>query len=286
VNRLVDDLAPGDFEELRARLAKKWGPVRLAKAITQVKSVFKYGTDNGLIERTVRYGTEFKKPGKAVMRRHRAKNGERMMEPWQLQALIDGALVVGEDGPELVKPTPQLRAMILLGINCGFGNGDCATLPVSSVDLKRGWITFPRPKTGIPRRCPLWPETVAAIRAVIEAHPEPDNPDARSLVFVNSRGLAFIRQTPKSHTDLISVHFGRHLQSLGFYREGLGFYTLRHVFRTVVDSARDPVAIDLIMGHADPSMGAVYRERVDDARLEHVVAVVRHWLWPERLDAK
>ena len=59
-----------------------------------------------------------------------------------------------------------------------------------------------------------------------------------------------------------------------------GFYTLRHVFRTVADAARDPVAIDAIMGHADPSMGAVYRERIDDDRLRAVVEVVRKWLWP------
>ena len=54
-DRLVDDLAADDFESLRATMAAKWGPVRLANAITRVKSVFKYGIDNGLIERTVRY---------------------------------------------------------------------------------------------------------------------------------------------------------------------------------------------------------------------------------------
>ena len=47
------------------------------------------------------------------------------------------------------------------GVNCGFGNGDCASLPLSAVNLDAGWIDFPRPKTGINRRCPLWPETVA-----------------------------------------------------------------------------------------------------------------------------
>src|SRR5262245_44861895 len=72
-NRLVDDLAADDFESLRASMARKWGPVRLGNAITRVKSAFKYGTDNGLIERAVRYGTEFRKPGKSVLRRHRAK---------------------------------------------------------------------------------------------------------------------------------------------------------------------------------------------------------------------
>jgi hypothetical protein len=75
--------------------------------------VFKYGLDNGLIERPIRYGSEFKKPDKAVTRRHRMKNGAKMFEAEELRRVIDAADVT-------------LRAMILLGINCGFGNNDCA----------------------------------------------------------------------------------------------------------------------------------------------------------------
>ena len=44
---------------------------------------------------------------------------------------------------------------------------DCGTLPKSAVDLQAGWVTFPRPKTAIERRCPLWVETVEAIREAI-----------------------------------------------------------------------------------------------------------------------
>ena len=55
-------------------------------------------------------------------------------------ALLDGAGV-------------QLKAMMLLGINCGFGNADCASLPLSALNLETGWIDYPRPKTGVPRRC-------------------------------------------------------------------------------------------------------------------------------------
>jgi len=54
--------------------------------------------------------------------------------------------------------------MILLGINCGLGNGDCGNLPLRALDLGHGWVDFPRPKTGIPRRGPLRPETVEAQR--------------------------------------------------------------------------------------------------------------------------
>jgi hypothetical protein len=35
---------------------------------------------------------------------------------------------------------PTLRAMILLGVNSGLGNHDCALLPLSALDLDGGWL--------------------------------------------------------------------------------------------------------------------------------------------------
>ena len=35
-----------------------------------------------------------------------------------------------------------LKAMILLGINCGFGNTDVANLTVKNLDLKGGWCNY------------------------------------------------------------------------------------------------------------------------------------------------
>jgi integrase len=267
--RFVDDLAADDFERLRAALAERWGPVRLSNAITRVKCVFKYALDNGLLDRPVRFGGEFKKPGLAVLRRHRAANGEKMLEAPQLRQLIDDASV-------------PLRAMILLGLNGGFGNSDLATLPLSALDLETGWVDFPRPKTGIARRCPLWPETVAAVRAVLARRPAARNPANAHLVFIQKSGRPWVHNTERTRTDVISVHFRELLKVCGLRRDGLGFYTLRHIFRTIADAARDPVAIDLVMGHSDPTMGGHYRERVDDGRLLAVVEHVHDWLYGPR----
>jgi integrase len=282
--RLVDDLAADDFEALRATMAERWGPVRLGNTITRVKSVFKYGLDNHMIDKPVRFGGEFRKPDKAVLRRHRAKNGEKMLEADQLRAMVEGALVVGEDGPELVRPSAQLRAMILLGINSGFGNHDVASLPLSALDLGRGWTAFPRVKSGILRRCPLWPETVAALREALAERPAPKVEADAELVFLQPSGRRWVRTTEKSRTDNVSVHFCELTKKLGLHRDGIGFYTLRHVFRTVADATRDPVACDIIMGHTDPSMGGHYGERVEDARLRAVAEYVRAWLFGEAPD--
>jgi hypothetical protein len=55
----------------------------------------------------------------------------------------------------LAKANPTMKTAILLGINCGFGATDIATLPQSAVDLDAGWIEFPRPKTAIERKIPV-----------------------------------------------------------------------------------------------------------------------------------
>jgi integrase len=264
-NRLVEHLTADDFEALRAGLANHYGPVRLCNEIQKVKTVMKYAFDRGLIDRPVRYGS-FKKPSMLVLRRHRAKNGSRMLEADECRKLLSVAPV-------------QLKAMLLLGLNCGFGNADCAALSQTALNLDTGWVDFPRPKSGIERRCPLWPETVAALRAALAERRDARTADAKELVFITARGRSWLNAAGIANP--VSHAIRRLMRQCGVHRAGLGGYTMRHVFRTVADSARDPVAIDLIMGHSDHTMGAVYRERVDDARLDAVVAHVRRWLWPE-----
>jgi integrase len=290
-NRLVDDLASNDFEALRDDLAKRFGPVRLGNEVQKVRTVFKYGFETGLIDKPIRYGPQFKKPSASVLRRHRAKNGERMIEADEIRRLLfaldgkrilTGRMYENTGQPETVKLAANsvLKAMILLGVNCGFIGKDCTDLPLLALDLKDGWIIFPRPKTGIPRRCPLWKETVEALKTAIAERPEPKDKAAEKLVFVTTRGRPWIT---RGTANPVSVAARDLMKAVGIHRDGIGFATLRHVFRTVADVARDQVATNYIMGHSDPSMGAVYRERIDDSRLLAVTTHVRNWLFGEKV---
>jgi integrase len=267
-DRRVDDLASDDFEALRANIAKTWGPVRLGNEVQRVRTVFKYGYEAGLIDKPIRFGPAFKKPAKHVLRKHRATNGERMFQASQVRALLDAA-------------SPQLKAMILLGINAGFGNADCGSLPLSALDLDGGWITFPRPKTGIARRCPLWSETADALKAVIAERPAAKDPADAALVFVTKYGHRWVRTEGEKRTPIDSVlqEFSKLLRELKLKRSGIGFYALRHTFRTVADATRDFPAVRLIMGHADASIDAVYREHIDASRLRAVADHVHTWLF-------
>jgi len=147
----VDELTCEDFGALRLEMAKRWGPVRLTNTIVRVRSVFKFAFASKLskIHPDQRYGDEFSIPSARTMRKNRNQNGHRILEAADVRKLLEAA-------------DPQLKAMILLGVNCGFGNHDVATLPREAIDLDGGWVNYPRPKTEVDRRCPLWPETVGA----------------------------------------------------------------------------------------------------------------------------
>jgi integrase len=263
-NRLLSDIGPDDFAHLRDKLARKWGPQRLSKTIQFVRCAFKYAYEAGLLDRPVRFGPGFKRPSKKVLRLHRAKQGTKLFTAEEVRNLLHAGGV-------------QVRAMILLGINCGFGNSDCGNLPQAALDLERGWADYPRPKTGISRRCPLWPETVAAIREALANRPAPKTEEHARLVFLTRCGDSWHTGTTDGP---LSREVGKLLRRLGINsRKGLGFYTLRHTFRTVADESKDQPAADFIMGHEVPHMSAVYRETISDARLRAVADHVRAWLF-------
>ena len=277
--RLVCDLDASDFERLRRSMARDWGPVTVTNAVRRVRSVFRYAEQNRLVAAPVYFGSEFKSPSKRLLRLDRAKKLPRMFEAEQLRAILDAA------------GTP-MKAMVLLGINCGLGNGDIANLPIRAVDLDREWLDFPRPKTGTPRRCPLWPETIAAIREAIDQRPKPMSRELAGLFFITPAGAKWCRAVVEPSdsvtdsrkmwsVDFVGKAFTKLLKTLEMKRLGLGFYAIRHTFATIASGSRDQIAVDYIMGHAPGSsdMSAVYRERIDDSRLVAVVEHVRKWLF-------
>jgi len=169
----------------------------------------------------------------------------------------------------------------LLGVNCGFGNHDCATLPRSAVDLDGGWVTYPRPKTGAERRCPLWLETVAALREVYAKRPDPKDEADNGLVFITRKRGPFSQKAEYGWNDTVSAVFGKVLTRTGLRRKGRSFYGLRRTFETIGGESRDQVAVDYVMGHLRGDMASVYRERIGDDRLRAVVEHVRKWLFGE-----
>jgi hypothetical protein len=76
--RRVVGLRPIDFEHLRAKIAKKSGPVTLSNVITRVRMVFNYGYKQDLLDRPVKFGEEFKKTDRKTLRKHKASALSRL----------------------------------------------------------------------------------------------------------------------------------------------------------------------------------------------------------------
>ncbi len=274
-DRLLSDIRIEDFDKLRDRLAigERGGnisAVRLGNLIRRVKTVFKFANESDMTERPIKFGPSFKGPSKKIIRRSRNNRGLRLFKASEIISMIDSS-------------KPVMRAMILLGINCGLGNTDVAELPISAIDFETRWLNFPRPKTEIKRRCPIWQETVKALREAVDSRPTPKSKDLEGLAFITKYGAKFVRTDSKGGVnDSVYAEFAKLLRKMKIDRDNLGFYALRHTFNTVGTSARDPVALSSLMGHAagGDDMAAAYRELIEDDQLKAVTDHVHAWLWP------
>lgn len=271
----VKSLGPNDFERLRSKLAETRNLTTLKTELQKIKSVFNFAYDQEMIDKPFRLKVLLKTPSKKSIRAERNEREPQMMQPPELRKVLRMA-------------TLQMRAMVLLGLNCAFGASDISSLPVSAVNLETGWIDFPRPKTGIPRRCPLWPETVDAIGTVIAKQRAVKDPLAAGRVFVTRHGSTYVGMSPAGkYIDSVGLTFGKLLRKLELKRDGVNFYTLRRIFETVAGESEAQVPVDHIMGHSPDSddMSAIYRQQISDSRLKSATDYVRQWLWPEGSEA-
>lgn len=262
---VIQDMAPREFSELRSWMAIGQNMKSLDNRIAAARSVFKFGVDMGCLESLPRYGQSFARVTKKKLREQRQHNqkvnGKRMFEASEILTMVAEA-------------SPQLAAIILLGINGALGNTDCSSFDWSMVNWKTGWVDYPRPKTSAERKFKLWPETKEALRPFRK----PGQNSGR--VFSTRNGHALVRTTTGgTPDDSITKLFKRLLDRLDIYRFGLGCYALRHTFETIGGSSGDQVAVDFIMGHLDDSMAALYRENVFQDRLVKVTDHVHSWLF-------
>ncbi|MBL9164446.1 MAG: tyrosine-type recombinase/integrase [Planctomycetaceae bacterium] len=271
-HRQVDSLGPDDFAKLHAAFKQRVDPTkqkpmsvhRIGNAIVRTKAIFNHGIGTYIVNGPVKYGTAFKKPSVVKLREAKNNSDKKLFTAEEIRSLIEAADV-------------SLRAMIYLGINAGLGNTDVTCLQFSN--LKSGWLDYPRQKTQIGRRCPLWPETIAALDAAIAQRPKPADPQADAdTVLLTSKGERFIRVHTATRTDLVTTNFGRLLTRLDIVkgRKGIGFYSLRHTFATIGLETGDRDAVKSLMGHAYGDILATYDETgPSDARLRAVVDHVR-----------
>jgi integrase len=256
----IADLAPVDFQHLLQAWRDR-NPTTRGNLVRRAKIVLNYAWHAGLVETPIRTGPDFRKPSYRSRRQYERTIGPRLFTRAEIHTLLEAA-------------DPAMRAMIYLGINCALEPHDCGKLQRTDYDPAAGYLEASRWKTGVPRRCPLWPETRAAIDAYLPTRARPHRPEWAGCLFLSSRGYSLWRD----HYTPISTMFEKLLKKTDMKRPRMGFLWLRHTFATVAGAVPDRDAIKMIMGHADHSMLANYQHEIADTRLEAITDHVRRWL--------
>ncbi len=130
----ASEIGPEHFSQFAAKLKDSLGP-------------YAYNRNRSLVMTWIRYAVaaQWVKPVNFG-------NGFKRIPAAKIRETKESKLFAVKEIRKLIKlARPQIRAMILLAINGGFGATDCAALPKSAVDLKACLINFPRTKTNIPR---------------------------------------------------------------------------------------------------------------------------------------
>ncbi len=267
--RSVASLNSDDFDRLRAALSKTLTPVPLKNQINRTKAIFKYLYEADYIDKPVRWGIDFAAPSLRVIRVHKSQQPAKLYSAAEIKQLLTAA-------------REPFRTMTLLGINCAFGNTDIAKLTWDKIDFEHSTINMPRSKTGIDRSAFLWPESVAALRA-LHAKSEKQKRFAGSrknknvLVFVTTFGNSWM--TDSSGNTSLTAQYRLIIDDCKLHKRNRGFNSLRHTFETIAGNSRDQVAVDWVMGHVSQHISAEYRHGIDPDRVRDVCLFVRDWLF-------
>jgi integrase len=255
-NRMVSDITTADLQNYYKKLVTSGKAARtINNRITAVKSMFNWAINNEIVEKIPNL--------KAIKKLTPLKAEKPIFNIHQIKKILEYA-------------SPQMKAMILLGLNCGFGCTDCAELQWIHIHFENSRIIFPRGKPGVPRNLCLWLETVAALKAI---------PNKGEHVFYTMKGnlrVRIIKSTSKdgrekfTSEDTISKDFSKLLKKAGIKTEkGVGFYTLRRTAATLAARSGDPFAVQRLLGHTDLKMASVYVQDVSE-QTDKVVNNVRN----------
>jgi integrase len=242
---LVNEISTLDLQNYKKKLLKSRGSAhRVNLNIGIMKAMFHWAKKNDVLENT---------PNIDAVSKVKIVQKERpVFTVKQIEKL-------------LVTANTQMKAMILLGLNCGFGCTDCAELKWKDLDFENGRVKLNRKKTGIARNLPLWPETVESLKKV---------PKSGKLIFYTYKRNPWVRTiktTDKngsvkySNDNAISKKFSKLMKKIRIKTEkGVGFYTLRRTAATLAAKSGDPFAVQRLLGHADLKMATTYVQDVSE----------------------
>jgi len=227
---------------------REYAPGSINHFLNAVRAIFRFAEETELLQRVPRLSRVKNE------NRPRPEEAERpLYTASQIQELIQAA-------------TTQMRLMILLGLNCGFGPKDLQDLTWGHFQEDR--VTLPRSKTGVRQTFLLWEATRETRKALRIARQE-------LITRLAKRGR---ERTDEGHVFMTKYWrpWCKDAISLGFRRLCIqaripcyGFYRLRHCASTAVASVAMPHVQRKFMRHTQVQQQVTYTHladaEVDDA---------------------
>jgi len=256
--RKIRNISTLDLQSYKRRLQGRYGSAhRLNLHIGVMKAMFHWARKNDILEHI---------PNIDAVSRGKIVHQERFtFSSQEITKLLSVA-------------NAKMRAMIWLGLNCGFGCTDCARLKWKDLDLEHGRVKLARNKTGVPRNLPLWPETIRALQEIPRSGP---------LVFYTEEGHPWVRTVARIQADgsrkyttvnAVTSMFSRLLKKVKIdVPSGTGFYTLRRTAATLAARSGDPFAVQRLLGHVNLEMATRYVQDVSE-QTDRVIENSREYL--------
>ncbi|MBN1489924.1 MAG: tyrosine-type recombinase/integrase [Phycisphaerae bacterium] len=238
------DLTVEMFAAWKLSLRRRgYAAVSINHYLKSVRAIYTFAEDEGLLERVPRLKRVKNEPMPSPMERPRI-----LFTPQQIRRLIDAADL-------------QLRVMVLLGLNCGFGPKDLQDLRWKHIAGQR--VTLPRSKTGIAQTFLLWPETQAAIETLREERAKLIERLARRGRTRSDDGRVFMTKYWRPwNKDAVSQQFSKLCAKVGVPCHG--FYRLRHGASTAMSVVAMPHVQRKFMRHSQLQQQVTYTHMPDD----------------------
>ena len=241
----IESISTLDLQNYKRKLQSAYASVdRLNLNISVMKAMFHWARRNDVLENIPNIDAISR--GKVVHQEKYTFNSQ------QISKLLSAAGM-------------KMKAMIWLGLNCGFGCTDCGKLKWKDLDFKNSRVKLAINKTGVRRNFSLWPETIQALKEV---------PRSGQLVFYTSEGHPWVRTVIKTNGDgeceytsvnRITPTFSRLMKKVGIHApKGTGFYALRRTAATMAARSGDPFAVQRLLGHVDLTMATRYVQDVSE----------------------
>lgn len=173
----------------------------------------------------------------------------------------------------------QMKVMILLALNCGFGPKDIHDLTWDDLNGER--VTLPRSKTGVCQTYLLWPETKELLDKIKQERAALIKRTLNRNIGRSDYGHVFVTRFWRPwHKDAISGEFRKLCKKVSV--ECYGIYRLRHCASTAVSMVASPHVQRKFMRHSQLQQQITYTH-TPDAEVDKAIKEARKKLIGENI---